>query len=85
MPYVDIKKAFNGACDRVAIENLYFHDLRHTFATRLVRRGVYLIIVKQLMGHASIVTTQRYLHSQASEKLQAVLLLIFFFIGILSL
>lgn len=38
----------------------------------LARRGIDLIIVKELMDHASIVTTQRYLHSQASEKLQAV-------------
>jgi hypothetical protein len=28
--------------------------------------------VKELMGHASIVTTQRYLHSQVDEKKQAV-------------
>ena len=31
-----------------------------------------MAIVKDLMGHSSIVTTQRYLHSHASEKLQAV-------------
>ncbi len=29
-------------------------------------------LVKELMGHASIVTTQRYLHSQADEKKQAI-------------
>ncbi len=71
-PYTRIKRAFSTACERAGIEDLRFHDLRHTFATRLVRRGVDLVIIKELMGHASIVTTQRYLHSQASEKLQAV-------------
>ena len=71
-PYTDIKRAFRTACERAGIEDLRFHDLRHTFASRLVRRGVDLVIIKELMGHASIVTTQRYLHSQASEKLQAV-------------
>lgn len=71
-PYTRIKRAFSTACERAGIEDLRFHDLRHTFASRLVRRGVDLVIVKELMGHASIVTTQRYLHSQASEKLQAV-------------
>jgi hypothetical protein len=46
--------------------------LRHTFASRLVRNGVDLNTVKELMGHYSITTTQRYLHSQAKEKMQAV-------------
>jgi len=71
-PYVDIKRSFDTACKRAGVEDLRFHDLRHTFATRLARRGVDLVLVKELMGHASIVTTQRYLHSQASEKMRAV-------------
>lgn len=71
-PYVDIKNAFKGACKRAGIEGLRFHDLRHTFASRLIKKGVDLIIVRDLLGHASVVTTQRYTHSQAKEKLQAV-------------
>jgi len=71
-PFVEIKRAFNGACERVGIKDLRFHDLRHTFASRLARNGVDLNTVKELMGHASITTTQRYLHSQAKEKRQAV-------------
>jgi len=71
-PYTDITRSFNTACRKAGVEDLRFHDLRHTFATRLVRRGVDLVIIKELMGHASIVTTQRYLHSQADVKLQAV-------------
>jgi len=39
---------------------------------RLVRNGYDLNIVKELMGHSSIATTQRYLHSQAKEKKLAV-------------
>ena len=45
---------------------------RHTFASRLVRNGVDLNAIKELMGHYSITTTQRYLHSRAKEKMQAV-------------
>jgi len=71
-PYTDIKRSFHSACKRARIKNLRFHDLRHTFASRLVRKGVDLVIIKELMGHASIVTTQRYLHSQAKEKKAAV-------------
>lgn len=71
-PYVDIKRAFNSACEQAGIKDFHFHDLRHDFASRLVRNGCDLNTVKELMGHASITTTQRYLHSRAKEKRQAV-------------
>ena len=71
-PYNDIKRSFGSACEEAGIEDFHFHDLRHTFASRLVRNGVDLNTVKELMGHYSITTTQRYLHSQAKEKMQAV-------------
>jgi len=38
------------------------HVLRHTYATRLIRRRVPLEAVRRLLGHADISTTQRYLH-----------------------
>jgi integrase len=71
-PYVDVKRAFHAACTAAGIVGLHFHDLRHTFATRLVKSGADLILVKELMGHSSVVTTERYTHSQAAEKLRAV-------------
>lgn len=38
------------------------HVLRHTFGSHLVQRGVNLVEVQQLMGHAHISTTMRYMH-----------------------
>ena len=38
-PYVDIKKGFRSACDDAKIGDLRFHDLRHTFGTRLADSG----------------------------------------------
>jgi integrase len=40
--------------------NLHWHDLRHEYASRLVERGVPLAQVRDLLGHASITTTERY-------------------------
>jgi integrase len=40
--------------------NLRWHDLRHEYASRLVELGVPLSQVRDLLGHASIVTTERY-------------------------
>lgn len=71
-PYLDMKKGFKGACKRAEIQGLRFHDLRHTFATRLVEKGVDIITVKELLGHSDISTTQRYTHSSDERKRKAV-------------
>lgn len=39
-----------------------FHDLRHTFCSRLIESGVDVGVVQQVMGHAHLHTTKRYVH-----------------------
>lgn len=72
LPYTEVKKSFKGACKKVGITDLRFHDLRHTFATRLIQAGVDIITVKELLGHYSIRMTQRYTHSNQFQKKMAV-------------
>jgi hypothetical protein len=50
--------------------NLHWHDLRYEYVSRLVERNVPLAQVRDLLGHASIVTTERY-DNQRLEALQA--------------
>ena len=49
--------------------NLRWHALRHEYASRLVEQGVPLAQVRDLLGHASITTTERY-DNQTLENLQ---------------
>jgi integrase len=43
-------------------QSLRIHDLRHTFASRLVSKGVPIFDVSKLLGHKSITMTMRYAH-----------------------
>ena len=73
--YTDVKKSFSAACREAGITNFTFHDLRHTFGTRLADAGVDVVKIKELMGHASIVTTMRYIHATDQGKRGAIVVL----------
>lgn len=52
-PIRTIKTAWKSAVEKAAIRHFRFHDLRHTFATRLMEAGVLQEVRKALMGHSS--------------------------------
>ena len=56
----NLRRAFNIALDKTGIQNFHFHDLRHTFATRLAQRGIDIYKISKLLGHQDIRMTQRY-------------------------
>jgi site-specific recombinase XerD len=58
----NLRTSFYIALKKSGIVNFRFHDLRHTFATRLAQRGVDLYKISKLLGHEDISTTQRYSH-----------------------
>ena len=57
-----LREAFDKTLKKAGIEDFHFHDLRHTFATRLVQNGVDLYKVKELLGHKTLTMTMRYAH-----------------------
>ena len=72
LPYVDIKKSFNKAKEEAGIKDFRFHDLRHTVATRLVEKGIDLLVVMDILGHTNIETTMRYAHPIPKRKQDAI-------------
>jgi integrase len=70
--FFDLKKGFKKAVQLAGIAPIRFHDLRHTFATRLVQAGVDIITVQHLLGHAKISMTARYAHSPDNARVAAV-------------
>ena len=58
----DLRRAFRKALGYAQINDFRFHDLRHTFATRLIQAGVDIYKVQRLLGHKSPIMTQRYAH-----------------------
>jgi integrase len=71
-PLLSARHWFEDAIEKAGIKDFTWHDLRHTFASRLVMAGVDITTVAALMGHKKIQMTMRYAHLAPAHKLDAV-------------
>jgi integrase len=71
-PLDDVKKAWLPVVKAAKLKAFTFHDLRHTFASKLVMAGVDLNTVRELLGHADIKMTLRYAHIAPAHAAAAV-------------
>ncbi len=69
---IDLKTGFVRAVTEANIRNFRFHDLRHTFATRLADVGIDVFTLKEILGHADIRTTMIYVHTNGEASRRAV-------------
>jgi integrase/recombinase XerD len=69
--YTSIKVAFRNACRRAGLEDMRFHDLRHTFASWAVQSGADLYRLSRILGHTMVGMSARYAHL-ATEHLHEV-------------
>jgi site-specific recombinase XerD len=65
----DTRHWFRDALREAKVKNFRWHDLRHSFASRLVMAGADLRAVQELLGHSSLAQTEKYAH-HSKEHLQ---------------
>lgn len=68
----DLKTAFAAARKSADLDDFRFHDLRHTFGTRLADSGADPFTIMELMGHSDLRMTARYTHATDHNKRSAV-------------
>ncbi len=63
-PYTEtgLRTSWERVRERAGLEDFHFHDLRHSCATALRRRGAGLDVIAKILGHSSLAMVTRYAH-----------------------
>ncbi len=69
----NINTAWSKIRESAGLNNFRFKDLRHTFASRLAISGCDILVIRDLMGHTDVKTTQIYAHLRPEQKNDAIL------------
>ena len=63
-----VKYPYKVIYDELGLENCRFYDLRGSFATKVLRSGVEIKSVAEILGHSRIETTDNYYISSSTEN-----------------
>lgn len=66
-----LKTSFRRARESAELPSVRFHDLRHSCASILINMNVPLEVVRDVLGHRTAKTTERYAHLQTSKQREA--------------
>lgn len=69
-----VSRGMARVVERARVGNITLHQFRHSCASDLLEKGVFLPHIQQLLGHQTISTTMRYLHVADPERHAAVML-----------
>lgn len=66
--YEGLKSGFRRAREAAGMAHVHYHDLRHSCATILLALGTPLDVVRDILGHTTIKTTERYAHALVARQ-----------------
>lgn len=68
-----LKTGFRRAREAASLTHITFHDLRHSCASLLINMGTPLEVVRDILGHTSVKTTERYAHLLIDRQREALM------------